>query len=375
MQIDQDREDTHVPGEHVLTVTPAFPATSVRGVRLTRRLVVSAATWLPPGRETTVEMVDTGRLAADDAGDLGLTEVPVADHSAPDMAVLAGRRVLEATGTDPRRVGLLAHAWTYYQGHDFWSPAHYIADQLSADEAFPIGVQQLSNGGAAALGLAVKEMIADPEVDATLVTTADRFELPGFDRWAADYAVAYGDGATAALLRSRDETSPSGALELKSLAFATAASFEGMYRGRDDFGLFPLHNGGGVDVRRPKKAYLEIHDGIDGFRNAAAHCVSEVLVRALRDANVNPADPRLAQLALPRLSSGTLDLMYRPAVEKLQTTNVLDLREGSGHLGAGDLLANLAYLAGPGVLRSGDFAVVLGGGGGFTWTCAVVEAM
>ncbi|MER6030927.1 ketoacyl-ACP synthase III family protein [Streptomyces sp. NPDC001851] len=338
-------------------------------------LVLSAAVWLPSGRETVQEMVGAGRLAADDAEGLGLTEVPVADRSAPDMAVLAGRRALAASNTDPGRVGLLAHAWTYHQGHDFWSPAHYIAHQLGAHAAFPVGVQQLSNGGAAALGMAVRELVAAPEADAALVTTADRFTLPGFDRWAADYGVVYGDAGTAAVLRRRNGTHPSGALLLKSLAFVTDASFEDMYRGRDDFSPAPLARGGGVDVRRPKKAYLEIHEGIEEFRHAATHCVGEALRRALHDAEVDHTDPRLTHVALPRLSDGTLDLMYRPVVESLVKADVLDLREASGHLGAGDLLANLAHLAAPGVLRPGDLAVVLGGGGGFTWSCAVVEGL
>ncbi|MDI3408225.1 ketoacyl-ACP synthase III family protein [Streptomyces cavernicola] len=340
-----------------------------------RPLVLSAATWVPSGRETVDEMLVAGRLAVDDTQGLALTEVPVADRAAPDMAVLAGRRALEASGVDPGRVGLVAHAWTYHQGHDFWSPAHYVARHVGAHAAFPVGVQQLSNGGAAALGMAVRQLIASPETDAALVTTADRFAWPGFDRWAADYGVVYGDAGTAAVLHRRDDVRPSGALLLKSLAFATDASFEDMYRGRDAFSPAPLARDGGIDVRRPKKAYLEIHGGIERFRKAATGCVDEVLRRALHEADVDPADPRLVHVLLPRLSDSTLDLMYRPVVGSLLKADVLDLREASGHLGAGDLLANLAHLTSPGVLHPGERAVVLGGGGGFTWSCAVVEGL
>ncbi|MEN8656328.1 3-oxoacyl-[acyl-carrier-protein] synthase III C-terminal domain-containing protein [Streptomyces sp. 21So2-11] len=324
-------------------------------------------------------MVAAGRLSAAEAEDLALTMVPVSEElAAPEMAVRAAVRVLTETGWDPARIGLVAHGWTYHQGHDFWSPAHYIAHQLGASEALPLGVQQMSNAGAAALGIAAEKLIADPGIDAALVTTADRFALPGFDRWSADYGVVYGDAGTAALLRRQEpdgRARGAGALLLRSLAFVTDASFEEMYRGRDDFSPAPLSHGGHVDVKRPKKAYLEMRGGTDEFRRAAAQCVDRVLRLALSEAEVEAGDPRIVCVALPRLSDSVLDLMYRPVLDGVVKGEVLALRESSGHLGAGDLLANLEYIAASGSLQSGDLALVIGGGGGFTWSCAVVEAV
>ncbi|MET9607838.1 3-oxoacyl-[acyl-carrier-protein] synthase III C-terminal domain-containing protein [Streptomyces sp. NPDC006512] len=322
-------------------------------------------------------MIAAGRLTAGDAEGLALTEVPVSkDLAAPEMAVRAAGRVLADTGWDPARIGLVAHGWTYHQGHDFWSPAHYVAHQIGAGSALPVGVQQMSNSGAAALGIAAEKLIADPGAESALVTTADRFCLPGFDRWSADYGVVYGDAGTAALLRRRQPDERPGALLLRSLAFATDASFEEMYRGRDPFGAVPLaHGGGRIDVKRPKKAYLEIHGGMEEFRRAAARCVERALGLALSDAGVEAGDPRIVRVALPRLSDSVLDLMYRPVLDGAVRAEVLALRESSGHLGAGDLLANVEHIAASGALKSGDLALVLGGGGGFTWSCAVLEAL
>ncbi|MEV2262630.1 3-oxoacyl-ACP synthase [Streptomyces anulatus] len=321
-------------------------------------------------------MVSAGRLTAGDAEDLALTEVPVSeDLAAPEMAVRAAGRVFADTGWDPTRIGLVAHGWTYHQGHDFWSPAHYIARRTGASEALPVGVQQMSNSGAAALGMAAAKLIADPGAEAALVTTADRFSLPGFDRWSADYGVAYGDAGTAALLRRREPDEQPGTLLLRSLAFATDASFEEMYRGRDPFSAAPLAHGGRVDVKRPKKAYMEMRGGIEEFRRAAVGCVDRVLRRALSDAGTEPDDPRIVLVALPRLGDSVLDLMYRPVLDGVVRAEILALRESSGHLGAGDLLANAEHIAGSRALKSGDIALVLGGGGGFTWSCAVLEAL
>ncbi|QUH01511.1 ketoacyl-ACP synthase III family protein [Saccharopolyspora erythraea] len=328
----------------------------------------AVTTWLPPGRETAAEVVRAGRLPAGEVPDLGLSHVPVSELAAPEMAVRAARTALADAGADPARIGFLAHAWIYHQGHDFWSPAHYIANEIGAGRAFPVGVQQLSNAGAAAVGLAVDRMLADPGVDSALVTTADRFAPPGFDRWSADYGVVYGDAGTAAVLRRRGS-----GLHLRSLAFTTAAEFEVMYRGRDEFSPAPMWRGA-VDIRRPKKAYLEQHGGNAEFQSTARESVRGVLLRALSDAGVEPDDSRIACVALPRLSDSVLDMMYLPVLEGLVKGEVLRLREESGHLGAGDLLANLTHISRSGLLGSGEFAVLIGGGGGFTWSCLVVQA-
>ncbi len=343
-------------------------------MKVAQRLVVESATWLPEGRETTSATVATGRITAEGAADLGLTAVPVAGIPAPDMAVLAAERALGGVGRDAPAVGLLVHGWIYHQGHDFWSPAHYIAARLGIPAALPLGVQQLSNAGAVGLGVAVGQLAADATLEAALVTTADRFALPGFDRWTADYGVVYGDAGTAVLLRRHGPARGGSAVLLRSLAFVTAAEYESMYRGRDAFSPVPMGHGDRIDVRRPKKAYLEIHDGIAAFGKVAQECVRSVLLQALSEAGVEPLDARIRCVALPRLSDGVLDLMYLPVLDGMVAGEILREREHSGHLGAGDMAANLARIQASGMLEPGEFAVLIGGGGGFTWSCAVVQS-
>lgn len=345
-------------------------------MKLSHPLVLAAATWVPDARENAHEMVAAGRLDAADSSSIGVTAVPVSTElSAPEMAVRAAEEVLAKAGRSAAGIDMLAHGWTYHQGHDFWSPAHFIARRIGADRALPLGVQQLSNAGAAALGITVDRLVADPTAEAALVTTADRFTLPAFDRWSADYGVVYGDSGTALLLRRQAPDDLPGTIVLRALATVTDASFEGMYRGRDDFSTAPLAHSGRVDVRRTKKAYLEMYGGIDEFRDAAPRSVERVIRQALADAVTDAGDPRLACVALPRLSDSVLDLMYRPVLEGVVQGEVFTLREDSGHLGAGDLAANIEHIATSGRLRSGELALILGGGGGFTWSCAVVEAL
>ncbi|MEU6130714.1 ketoacyl-ACP synthase III family protein [Saccharopolyspora sp. NPDC047091] len=325
--------------------------------------------WLPPTSVPVAQAVAEARLEPAEAAATGYAALPVShDLAAPEMAVRAARDGLARAGFAAADIGFLAHAWTYHQGHDFWSPAHYIAARIGADGANPVGVQQMCNGGAAALELATR-WVGAAEAGTALVTTADRFAEPGFDRWRGDYGLWYGDGA-AAVLVGRGTDGSSADLELLALASRAEPAAEEMHRGADPFSAAPL---GRVDVRRTKKAYLSRH-GRTRFAEITAVRVPEVVRAALLAAEVDAGDPRLRCVLLPRLGERALGEAYHPALRAVFTDlPALDLGADTGHLGAGDLLSNLVALARPGALAAGELAAVLSAGGGFTWSCAIVR--
>lgn len=329
----------------------------------------AAATWLPPTLSTAAAAVAAGRLGAEDAAELDHPALPEAtDLAPPQMAVLAARTALDRAGVRPDRIGVLLHAWIHHQGHDFWSPAHYIARELSAERSTPIGIQQMCNGGAAAVELAAARLLAGPGGTAALVTTADRFGLPGFDRWSGDYGIGYGDGATAAVLDLADNA---GRLGLRAINSAAAPELEGMHRGGDPFSPAPRAYGPAVDVRRTKKAYLREH-GMAAFAAASRKAIGEVIERTLDEAGLTRSQPRC--VLLPRLGRKVLQEAYVPVVLGLTDAEPVDAGRDTGHLGAGDLLANLAHLTEQRPLAPGEHALVLGAGGGFSWSCLAVTA-
>ncbi|GAB2761788.1 beta-ketoacyl-ACP synthase III [Streptomyces bullii] len=334
--------------------------------------IASVALWLPSGRDVAADAVAEGRLEARVARDLGHRQLPVAeDVSAPDMAVRASSEALRRSDAVAGDLALLCHSWMYYQGHDLWSPPHYIADQLGAHAALPVGVRQICNGGAAALELAVARMSLETGVRHALVTTADRFVPPGFDRWRSDYGAAYGDAGTAVLLRQ--PAAASDPLVLRALHSAAAPQLEGMHRGTDPFARLPRDASPVVDMRRTKRLYLKDH-GTDVFHKINRDMIRHVLRRALRDAGVRPDDPRIRLAVLPRLGAKVLDTAWIPVLSELLPAPAADWGTDTGHLGTGDLAAGLHDLLRREALRPGEVAVLLNAGAGFTWTCAVVEA-
>lgn len=332
--------------------------------------VRSVVSWLPKGRQSTVEALRTGRVEEETAAELDYRELPVAAISAPEMAVLAAQQAVTEAGVPAEAVGLLLHAWIHHQGHDLWSPAHYIANEIGASRAAPVGVQQVCNGGVAAVELAVARLAADPSVGTAVVTTADRFVEPGFDRWRSDYGIAYGDGATALTLAPA-ETGP-GVLELHAVTTSAAPALERMHRGDDPFSPAARWHSPAVDMRRTKKAYLR-DNGLAAFVDAGREKVRTVVETCLRDAGLAPDDPRLRVVMLPRLGRKVLEQAYVPPLVELTTARVELPGRSTGHLGAGDAIASLADLARTDLLAPGEYALVLNAGAGFTWGCLLVR--
>lgn len=341
-------------------------------MRLARPLGLSGLiTWIPEEHQTAEQAVEQGLVEAETAGELGFTELPVAGEAAPEMAVRAARAALESTNTASAELGMVLHAWMYYQGHDLWSPPHYIADQLGARRAEPLGIQQVCNGGAAAVEVGAARLLADPALGCVLVTTADRFAAPGFDRWRGDYGIAYGDGATALLLHSPEERPAE--LLLHAVATVAAPQLERMHRGRDPFGLMPRAVSDQVDMRRTKKAFLE-REGMEAFTRASGESLNLVVERCLAAAGLASDSPHLRYVVPPRLGRKTLELAYAPALRKALAAEVLTMGGNTGHLGAGDAAASLAELRAERRLASGEFALVVSAGAGFTWSCLLVSA-
>ncbi|NWF30239.1 ketoacyl-ACP synthase III family protein [Streptomyces sp. PKU-EA00015] len=328
--------------------------------------ITSAAAWIPPA-ESAKEAIAAGRYPAEDSSLNDIPCLPVAtdEISVPDMGVIAGRRALDrAAGVVGDQVDLIVHASIYHQGRDHhWNSAPYIQRELGITDAFAVNIEGMSNGGMAAFDLAMAQIEAGRATSA-MVTTADRFCPPGFDRWRGSYGIVFGDGSTAMVL-----SRTGGFARVHAIASLTDASLEPLHRGTD-----PFTNAYGVvvdeNLRTAKKSYLE-EVGRESVLKRAEEALLAV-VRSVLEKTGHRLDD-FAKILLPNMGNLLMQVQFFHPLGIPAERTLWNWGRHTGHLGAGDLTAGLARLVEKKEVSPGDHVLLVGAGGGYSLTAAVVE--
>ncbi|WP_280263252.1 hypothetical protein [Nocardia wallacei] len=167
--------------------------------------------------------------------------------------------------------------------------------------------------------------------------------------------ILLGDGATAAVL---DTTR-------RPLTIAAVAS-----SGRPDAELqfFADFAPGNPIHQRPHGKTLR-PEAIPAMRA----CITTAVTQALDQAGLAPGDPRIRAVAFTRLGRTLLRRVFYPALPT-GLPRPLQLTADTGHLGAGDLLANLAHIHHNIPLTPGDYALIVNIAMGFTTTAVIIQA-
>jgi 3-oxoacyl-[acyl-carrier-protein] synthase-3 len=327
--------------------------------------IAGCGTWLP--EPMTVQAAEEAGLC--ERRFIWRTEIVsvcvAASESAPEMAAMAARPALRQAGCAPADIDLVLHAGAYYQGQDLWPAASYVQRTVLGNRCPAMEVRQMSNGGMAAMELAASYLVAGPSRRAALVTTGDRFCLPGFDRWRSDPGTICGDGGTAAVL-SKDH----GLARVCSLVTVSDADLEQMSRGHDRFGVAPFSVRMPVDLDAHRSDFMA-DVGLDFVMERIDAGQREAVDRALQDSDMKLSDIDwfvLPSLGRSRIKAHFLDLLD---IKPEQTT--WPWGRHVGHLGAGDQFAGLSYLGSTGRLTAGQRCLMLGVGAGFSWSAAVLE--
>src|SRR5262249_39649946 len=145
-------------------------------------------------------------------------------------------------------------------------------------------IRQMSNGGMAALELAASYLVADPDRPAALLTAADKFCEPAFDRWRCEAGMIFGDGASALVLSQQD-----GFARLRGVGSGGDGSLEAMHRGDDPFTDAPLAGGAPFEPDKRVRAYMRDAGLADSLARLAAG-QDEAFERALADADAKFGD-------------------------------------------------------------------------------------
>ncbi|WP_141585714.1 ketoacyl-ACP synthase III family protein [Actinomadura sp. WMMA1423] len=329
-----------------------------------------------PAAIETADAQRRGLCARKDVWRTGIEAVCVADEAAPVMAADAARQAMADAGANLCDIELILHASVHYQGHDLWAAASYVQREAVGNACPAVEVSQQSNGGMAAIELAAAFLAGRPAGRGALVSTGDRFALPGFDRWRTDPGTVCGDGGTALVLSrgapSRGPGAEDGrdALRLRSSVSVSDPELEKLGRGARPFADAPLEQARPIDAEAPREqAVSEL--GFAEVLRRLQDGQSRAVEGALSDAGVKQEDVDwfvLPHLGLPKMGVQFFEPL---GIERERTT--WDWGRRIGHLGAGDQIAGLGELVASGRLAPGQRCLLAGVGAGFTYSAAVVE--
>jgi 3-oxoacyl-[acyl-carrier-protein] synthase-3 len=333
-------------------------------MRVDSLYVAGTGRWLPPPVRTE-DAVRLGQVDAAAAARTDVVSVTVADTdiAPPEMAARAAATALDRARADAADIGIVLHANVYHQGHHCWAPASYVQRRVLGTRCTAIEVRQASNGGMAALELAAAWLSRSDT--GALLTAADRWPMPGFDRWRSDPGTVYADGGAALVLH------PSrGFAKVLSLATVSDAGLEAMHRTGgigDDAGMAaPIP----VDLDAAKREFTREA----GFSYSAARVKAgqrEALKTALADADLELAD--IDWFVLPHFGRRRLESAYTNAFGISMDRTTWPWARAVGHLGAADQFAGLDHLVTARALRPGQHCLLVGVGSGFTWSAAVLR--
>lgn len=293
-------------------------------------------------------------MSAVDSWSEGIELLPTShDVTPPQMACRAAQRALVDAGVHADQVALLVHAWVYDQGPDTWTPSHRVARELGAVRCSAVGVRQMSNGGAAALRAAVAHLLTEPRAEAALVTTADGFAGLPYDRWLP--VPPLGDGGTAAVL-----TRGPGPEVVEAITCAGDTGLELSYPTADPFAPDAAERD-----RTPGPPSLATLRRIAG-------CVNRSVNQALQDAGLAPDDSRITAVLMPRIGRTLTNYLTHTALPASLREKSVGFGRFTGHLGSGDLIANLAEHEPP---APDTFHLHVSMGAGFTSTCVLTKGV
>ncbi|WP_167484392.1 ketoacyl-ACP synthase III family protein [Nocardia terpenica] len=313
---------------------------------------------VPPVVETEIAIAQ-GRIERQVAESTDIVSAAVSSMSAPEMASRAARSLSRMYHRDLADVALLIHATAWDQQH--LAAPQYIQAALGMCVPMAFELRHGCAGGLTALAVAAQHLVANP-ADTVLVTAADRFTEPAFDRWRSASGLIHGDGAAAAML-----TRGRGFAALRSFAAASAPAYE--MTGRTA-ALMTGGSGETLDAIPTKRRLISTIGRAELVADLAQH-TTDTVTAALHAAHLEFRD--IDHIVVPHLGRKTLDAFFFTPMAAQWKASTWDFGRTVGHTGPADTLLGLDYLACTGALDPGQHVLAFGIGTGFCWSSAVIE--
>ncbi|MFD2416894.1 ketoacyl-ACP synthase III family protein [Amycolatopsis pigmentata] len=325
--------------------------------------------WLPTAYAAS-EAAAAGLYDATVFAESRLRGVLVAGpESPPEMAVRAARTALARTPGGAAAIGALLHGSTFYQGPEMWSPSAYIMRELGITGAggteIRNGCNSMLTGIELAAGLLSHQPPGRPDI---LLTTADNFNSPLFDRWdSGPMGVIAADAASAVVI-----SPAAGFARVDAVVSRIYPEFEAMARG--DEPLFPPTGSTGrrIDTVGRARQFNERVREIGGMSVAdgIAKACSETALAAVDEAGIGVGD--LRWVLVPNGDEATTrNCMMDPLGLDISRSQ-WEFGCGIGHASSSDQFIAVDHLLRTGQLDAGDHLLLFGGAPGWSAVAVVL---
>lgn len=339
-------------------------------MRLEEVYIDSVGSYLPESFEAR-KAVEAGLYDEELRQATGFERACVAsDLPALEMAVAAASVAIERASVERSSIDYFVHGGAYYQGPMGWASNGYLMRRLGLGEMPSLEVHQQCNGMMAALEAAIGHLTGAAGGTTALLTTASNYSTPLVNRWRdGGPQNVLSDGAAALLVTRRR-----GFAQLLSLNSATLPSAEGWQRGNES--LLPPTDGSawGMNlVERAMEYAATTGEVMQDWLDETVRQCREVSLRSLADAGLDLADVNkvisfhMARYALE-------ETVLTPLGTEIKHSN-WEIGRQLGHLGPGDHVVSLERMLQRGMLGTGDHALLVSWGAGWTTTAAVVRIL
>lgn len=295
----------------------------------------------------------------------GLTGKHIAgpDEHVSDMSVAAARKLLDEQEIDPIEIDAVVYFGSTYKDYQVWHVAPFIANRLGASNAFALELAYTSCGSPVAVKM-VRDLIrAEPDISKVLAVAASReSHLLDYQNDRSRFMFNFGDGSVAALFEG-----DSGGPEVLGTAMITDGSFSLDVK---------VPAGGSVEPASPdtianRRHYLDVPDPLS---------MKERLDPVSLDNFVSAAGTaaRNSGMALE-----DIDLLCGIHMKRSMHNEICDALgvarddavylDDTGHMSGVDPLFGLDRAARAGRIDSGDTALLLAAGTGYTWAAACIR--
>ena len=285
------------------------------------------------------------------------------DEHVSDLAVAAGKRLLEEQELDPATIGALVYYGSTWKDYAVWQAAPWIAHRLGCDRAYAIEYDNVSMGTPVALRFARALLTAEPELGSVLLVAACRESyLLDYTNERSRFMFNFGDGAVAGILTADADRN-----HLLGCHAITDGSFS-------------------LQVKVPAGGSVEpaSHATVDGRRHYLDVADPAQMKGGLDEVSL-PNFVAAAKGALARSGATLADVSYlcgihmkRSMHEAIVTALGLSLEraaylDDTGHMSGVDPLLALDRAVRTGQVGDGDLVLLLAAGTGYTWAASTVR--